>query len=144
MLPIDLWRLALLYLCGINGSGRCSGDTCRLFIQDGFVQVGAGCVRPLSHCHVDGVCWSGFTGPGLMLVGHGRTRIVCCGVLFCLKLIEGVEIGVIPMLLLVIHLLEAADDATFKFSLSTSLNGYGGLGIAPSPGWSRLVVKFTV
>ena len=144
MLPVDLRRLALLNLCGMDGSGCCRGDISRLFIQDGFVRVGAGCVRPLSHYHVDGVCWSGFTGPGLMLVGHGRTRIVCCGVLFCLKLIEGVEVGVIPMLFLVIHLLEAADDATFNVSLSTSLNGCGGLGIAPSSGWSRLVVKFTM
>ena len=38
------------------------------------------------------------------------------------KLIEGLEVGLIPILFLVIHSLEAVDNVAFYFSSSTSLN----------------------
>ena len=75
--------------------------TCRLPVGDRSVRVGAVCDRPLSHYRVVGVDWSGFTDPGLMLVGHGCTRLVLRGVVFGSILIEGLEVEVIPILFLV-------------------------------------------
>jgi hypothetical protein len=54
-----------------------------------------------------------------MLVVHGCTRLVRCGCIFSSQLIKGLEIRVTPMLVL-IHLLEAAEDTGFDLFLSTS------------------------
>ena len=45
-----------------------------------------------------GVGWSGFAGLGLMLVGHGCTRLGRRGFVFGSELIEGLDVGVIPIL----------------------------------------------
>jgi hypothetical protein len=57
-----------------------------------------------------------------MLVNHGCIQLVCRGHIFDSKLIEGLEIGVIPMLFLIIQSLEVADDAASDVSSSTRLN----------------------
>ena len=71
----------------MSGFGRRSGDTCGLPVRDQPDRVGAVCVWLLSHYRVNDVGLSGFAGPGLMLVGHGRTRLVRRGVVFGSKLI---------------------------------------------------------
>jgi hypothetical protein len=57
-----------------------------------------------------------------VITSYVTTPYIGRTIFFSSELIEDLEIRVAPTIFLIIHLLEAADDAAFDSSLSTSLN----------------------